>query len=417
MGWRAQASEVVVTGWGVVSSLGLDVREFRERMFAGDSGVVGIRGRLVDASFPVPYAALVPREGLGQPRVVATRDGEATSNFWRYAGLATEQAIRDVPAGEVFDSIVYATSEGAHFDLVKSALRDRDLADDFPWDETRSESTLELLSRTLAEHGHPPVPERAQVAVNNACVSANQAIGIALRRIRAGEWTRALVGGVDARCNDHNLMNFLMLGALTTAEVPPREASRPFDRSRSGFVRGEGAATLVLESRQAAEARGAPILGVVAGYSSTSDAYRLTAGHAEGHAVRRAMEWAVEDAGMALAEVSAISAHGTSTRMNDSLETKGIKAAFGDQAYRIPVTSLKSQVGHSTVAAGALEAISCLLMLQDQRLAPTINYREPDPECDLDYVPNVARPARVDSILSNNFGFGGQNSCLLFRRA
>jgi 3-oxoacyl-[acyl-carrier-protein] synthase II len=207
-----------------------------------------------------------------------------------------------------------------------------------------------------------------------------------------------------------------MLGALTTADVPAAEASRPFSRDRAGFVRGEGAATLLLEEAWAARARGARVLGRLAGGASSSDAHRLTDGRPDGAAVRHAMEAALRDAGVTTAEVSAISAHGTSTRMNDRLETLAIRSVFGDRAGQVPVTSLKSQLGHSTVAAGAIEAVACLSMLQAQILAPTINYREPDPECDLDYVPNDSRPARLDVILSNSFGFGGQNSCVVFRR-
>jgi 3-oxoacyl-(acyl-carrier-protein) synthase len=407
--------EVIVTSCGVVAPLGIGVPEFRERMFAGDSGLTDIRGVLVTDDFPVSAAGLVPRDRLGQPTVLADRAPQETPNAWRFAGLATDEALASLPAGLPFDAIVYACSEGTHFDLIKDSFRRFD-ADRFDWAATRSETPLELLQWIVDSHGNGRVPDHALVSLNNACVSGNQAIGMAFHRIRAGLWDRALVGGVDARCNDHNFMNFHMLGALSVADVPAREASRPFSKDRSGFVRGEGAATLVLESREAAAARGARVLGVVAGYGSTTDAYRLTDGRPDGAAIIRAMERALDDAPLSKDEVSAISAHGTSTRMNDSLETRCIKAAFGPRAYSIPVTSLKSQIGHSTVAAGAIEAVSCLLMLQEQRLAPTINYRERDPECDLDYVCNRSRSHPLDVILSNNFGFGGQNSCVVFRR-
>jgi 3-oxoacyl-[acyl-carrier-protein] synthase II len=407
--------EVVVTGCGVVAPLGIGVPEFRERMFAGDSGLVDIRGLVVAANFPVFAAGLVPRARLGQPEILADRDPGATPTSWRFAGVASDEALKDLPAGTRVDAIVYASSEAVHFDLIKDSFRAFD-ADRFDWDGTRSEAPLELLQRIVEGHGNGRVPERAVISLNNACVSGNQAIGMALQRIRAGVWERALVGGVDARCNDHNFMNFHMLGALSVADVPAREASRPFSRDRAGFVRGEGAATLILESREAATARGARVLGVVAGYSSTTDAYRLTDGRPDGAAVIRAMETALADGGLSREDVSAISAHGTSTQMNDRLETRAIKEAFGPRAYAIPVTSLKSQVGHSTVATGAIEAVSCILMLQEQRVAPTINYREPDPECDLDYVSQGSRSERLEVILSNNFGFGGQNSCLVFKR-
>jgi 3-oxoacyl-[acyl-carrier-protein] synthase II len=422
--------EVVVTACGIVSPLGIGMPEFRRRMFAGDSGGVDIRGTLVADTFPVKVAALVPRERLGQPSLLAGRPPEttplawrfsgrppeATPLAWRFAGTATEEALERLPPGHEIDAIVYAAAEWTNFDLIRESFREFD-ADRFDWNATRAETTLELLRAMVAAHGNGHVLDQQVIALNNACISSNQAIGIALHRVRAGEWRRVLVGGVDARCKPDNLMNFQMLGALTTADVPPGEASRPFSKDRSGFVRGEGAATLILESREAAEERGAEVLGVVAGYAATSDAYRLTDGRPDVKGAVRAMRNAIADAGIPKERVSAISAHGTSTAMNDSLETRAIKELFGNQAARIPVTALKSQVGHSTVAAGALEAVSCLVMLQDQRLAPTINYHEPDPDCDLDYVPCHAREAQLDAILSNNFGFGGQNGCVVFRRS
>lgn len=407
--------DVLVTGCGVVAPLGVGVPDFRRRLFAGESGLVDIRGLVVAENFPVPAAGIVPRERLGQPAALADRPPGDTPFSWRFSGLAAEEALGDLPRGETVDGIVFATSDGIHFDLMKDSFRSFDPGA-FDWDGTRSEPVVELLRDIVESRGHGRVPERSLLSLNNACVSGNQAIGMALQRIRAGQWRRALVGGVDARCNDHNFMNFHMLGALTVADVPAAEASRPFAGDRTGFVRGEGAALLLLESREAAEERSARVLARVAGYASTTDAYRLTDGRPDGGSVVRAMRGALEDGGVGPEELSAISAHGTSTRMNDLLETQAIKTAFGPRAYAIPVTSLKSQIGHSTVAAGAIEAVSCLLMLEEQRLSPTINYREPDPECDLDYVPNRARPHEIDTILSNNFGFGGQNACVLFKK-
>ena len=407
--------EVVVTGCGIVSPLGIGLPEFRRRMFGGDSGSVDIRGTIVAADFPVRVGCIVPREQLGQPSVLKDRSPETTPLTWRLAGIATDEALESLPAGHAVDAIVYAAAEGTNFDLIRESFREFD-PDTFDWGGTRGETTMEVLRAIVSAHGNGYVPDARVISLNNACISSNQVIGMALQRIRAGEWRRALVGGTDARCKDDNLMNFHLLGALTTADGPPGEASRPFSRDRSGFVRGEGAATLILESREAAEERGAEILAVIAGYAATSDAYRLTDGRDDGKGAVQAMRVALADAGIPAEAVSVISAHGTATGMNDRLETKAIKALFGEHAYRTPVTSLKSQVGHSTVAAGALEAVCCLMMLQDQRLAPTINYREADPECDLDYVPCHARDAQVDIALSNNFGFGGQNGCVVFRR-
>jgi 3-oxoacyl-[acyl-carrier-protein] synthase II len=404
--------EVAITGYGIVSPLGVGVPEFRRHMFAGDSGVSAIRGSLVGSNFPVAVAARVPRAALQQPAGLEYWDWDALPTSWRFAGAATAEALSSLPEGTTVDAVVYATADGVNFDLFKDSFRSFD-EDRFDWTATRTESCLEFIRDILEQRGNGHVPDEALISINNACVSSNQAIGIALRRIRSGQWTRAVVGGVDARCNDHNLMNFHLLGALTLAEGP--DASRPFSKDRSGFVRGEGAATLILEAKAVAEARGAPVLGYVTGYSATSDAYRLTQGRPDGKAVVKAMQLALDDAGYVNDEVSAISAHGTSTVINDYLETAAIKKLFGPRVYQIPVVSLKSQSGHPTVAAGATEAVASLLMLREQRLAPTINCKQPDPECDLDYVPE-SRSARLDVILSNNFGFGGQNSCVVFKR-
>jgi 3-oxoacyl-[acyl-carrier-protein] synthase II len=408
--------EVAVTGFGIVCPIGIDPAEFSKRLFAGESGLSAIRGAMVAHNFPVSSAAPVPLTRLRQPAVLRDLDPQRTPKFWRFAGIATEDAIETLPEDLPIDAVVYGNMEGFPFALIKDSFCNF-AAGQFDWDSSLPEASLNLIRSILEQRGHPAIDDRNLIGINNACVSANQAIGVAAHRIRSGVWTRAVVGAVFAYCNDSELMNFVMLGATTTAEGPPAEASRPFSRDRSGFVLGEGAATLVLETREAAEARGAKILGYVSGYGSTSDSYRITDGRPDGKAAAEAMLRAVKDANLSVEQISAISAHGTSTRLNDKVETLAIKRALGAAAYRVPVISLKSQVGNSTFAAGALEAVACLLMLSEQTLAPTINYKEFDPECDLDYVPNVARPAVVDRVLSNSFGFGGQNACVVFARS
>jgi 3-oxoacyl-[acyl-carrier-protein] synthase II len=402
---------VVVTGYGVVSPLGNTVEEFSRRMFAGDSGIVGIRGKFVHQNFPVPYAGLVDVSTLPP-----SKELEGGLKFWRYAAVATEQALESLPPGTPIDSVVYGTAEGASFDIVSNAMRSFD-PETFDWSSVSSETSLEIIARILAKRDHGQLPTHRLISINSACASGNQAVGLAFERIRSGEWTRALAGGVDARCEASNLMNFNMLGALTTAEVEPATASRPFAKDRTGFVRGEGAATILLESYESAKARGAKILGEVVGYGNTSDAYRLTDGREDCAGVKYAMNHAIQEAGIDASKIDYVSAHGTSTPLNDRLETKALKEVLGDRAKQVPVSSLKSQIGHSTVAAGAIETVACLLMLQKQKVAPTINYHVRDPECDLDYVPNQSRDAKVEYILSNNFGFGGQNACLVFKRA
>jgi 3-oxoacyl-[acyl-carrier-protein] synthase II len=268
----------------------------------------------------------------------------------------------------------------------------------------------------MTKLGFNRVADKEMVSLNSACATGNQTIGIAYQGLKAGRWTRVLVGGVDARCEASNYLNFNMLGALTTDDVPPEKASRPFSKDRSGFVRGEGAAALVMETRESAEQRGAKILAVVSGYGCTSDAYRLTDGREDGASVIHAMQEAIHTAGLTPDDIDYINAHGTSTPLNDRLETFSIKQLFKEKAYKTPVSSIKGQIGHSTIAASSIEAVACLLMLKNQLASPTINYNIPDPECDLDYVPNQSRPMRLRHVLSNSIGFGGQNTCAVFSK-
>lgn len=407
--------EVVVTGMGIISPLGNSVAEFSQNMFAGKSGIGPIRGGRVPKNFPVPYAGLVQQEGLSAPLIFDEAAVSEVPLFALFSLLSMQEALQDLPADADIDGVIYGTAEGVNFDLISDSLRMGE-AKNLDFTNARAESALTYMKKTLERLGRKAPREVDFITVNSACASGNQAIGLAMHRIRSGQWKRALVGGVDARCNKANLMNFHMLGALTTAEVEPATASRPFAGDRTGFVRGEGAATLIIESLEEAKKRGAKILAKISGYANTTDAFRLTDGRDDGSSVIAAMKGAIADAGLSPADISAISAHGTSTKLNDRLETFAAKQVFGSLAPSIPMTSLKSQTGHSTVAAGAMEAVSAVLMLQEQMLAPTINYHVKDPECDLDYVPNTARKAALSAILSNNFGFGGQNACLVLAK-
>lgn len=252
--------------------------------------------------------------------------------------------------------------------------------------------------------------------IQTACTSSAQAIGEAFRAIRRGTIDRAICGGAECIVSPSQMAMFCLLGALSTRNDEPERASRPFDANRDGFVLGEGSGVLVLERMDLARERGAPILAELVGYGTSCDAYRLTDEEPGARGAVLAMQRALENAGLGPEEVHYINAHGTSTPMNDRLETAAIKKVFGERAYGTPVSSTKSMVGHAISAAGAIEIISCILALRDQILPPTINYEHPDPQCDLDYVPNVARPSRVDVALSNSFGFGGHNDCLVVRR-
>lgn len=406
-------TEVVVTGFGVISPIGQDAVAFEQGLFTGRSGVVSIRGRLVHERFPVPYAGWIPVEDLPSSRLFPS--GKPALKSWRMVEQAAEQALDGLRPADRIDAIVFGTADGVSFEIAESLMRSR-LGPDFDLEQVRSESSLNVVREVAARRGFNRVEDRAMISLNGACATGNQALGVALHGIRSGRWRRCLVGGVDARCEASNLLNFHLLGALCTEEVEPERASRPFSKDRRGFVRGEGAAVLVLESRASAEARGASIEGVVSGYACTSDAYRLTDGREDGDSVVRCMETAIGDAGLKPLDIDYINAHGTGTEQNDRLETQAIKRVFGARARHVPVSSLKSQIGHSTIAAGSLEAVACLLMLKRQRVAPTLNCRHPDPECDLDYVPDTSRDVALRHVLSNNFGFGGQNACVVFSK-
>ena len=251
--------------------------------------------------------------------------------------------------------------------------------------------------------------------VTTACAAGTQAIGEAAEIIRHGRADVMVTGGTEAGIAEISLAGFCAARALSTRNDEPHRASRPFDKDRDGFVAAEGAGILVLEDLSRAIARGATILAEVVGYGASADAYHIVAPDAQGMGAAKAMQWALDDAGISPSEVDYINAHGTSTPLNDAVETLAIKRVFGENAYAIPVSSTKSMIGHLMGAAGGIEAVICVQTLLSQVIAPTINYETPDPDCDLDYVPNVARPASVRVAMSNSFGFGGQNACLVFK--
>lgn len=250
----------------------------------------------------------------------------------------------------------------------------------------------------------------------SACASSADAIGQALRMIQRNEVDVVLAGGAEAPIAPISLAGFSAMKALSTRNDDPEHACRPFDRDRDGFVMGEGAGILLVEELEHAQARGAHIYGELIGYGATSDAYHITAPPPRGEGAARAMAAALADAGLAPEEIGYINAHGTSTSYNDLFETQAIKAVFGEHAFKIPVSSTKSMTGHLLGAAGAVEMIACLFAFEENLLPATINYETPDPECDLDYVPNTPRPAKISVALSNSFGFGGHNASLVIRR-
>lgn len=254
------------------------------------------------------------------------------------------------------------------------------------------------------------------MAVATACASGAHAIGMAFRAIQYGDVDVAVAGGVEATITPIAVAGFNAMKALSTRNDEPQKASRPFDRDRDGFVIGEGGAMLVLEEMERAKRRGAPIYAELVGYGYNSDAYHLAAPDPDGDGAARCMRQALRDAGLSPEDIDYINAHGTGTPAGDVTETLAIKRVFGDRAYKIPVSSTKSMTGHLLGGAGSAEAAFCVLAIRDGIIPPTINYENPDPQCDLDYVPNVAREVKIRTALSNSFGFGGANAVLIFRK-
>jgi 3-oxoacyl-[acyl-carrier-protein] synthase II len=249
-----------------------------------------------------------------------------------------------------------------------------------------------------------------------ACAAGTQSIGEAAEVIRRGSADIIVTGGTEAGICEIGMGGFSTMRALSTWDGDPALASRPFDKGRDGFAPAEGSGILILESLEHAKARGATIYAEIAGWGVSSDAYHLVQPHPEGFGAAKAIKRALENAQMGIDDIDYINAHGTSTPINDASETKAIKAVFVEEAYNVPISSTKSMVGHSLGASGSLEAIACINSINDNILHPTINQEEPDPDCDLDYIPNVAREAEVNVTLSNSFGFGGQNACLVIKK-
>jgi 3-oxoacyl-[acyl-carrier-protein] synthase II len=281
--------------------------------------------------------------------------------------------------------------------------------------EPQSEYELEIHTTAgrLAHEFQLPGPN---FTCQTACAASSQAIGEALQLIRQDDADLMLAGGAHSMIHPFGVTGFNRLTALSTRNEAPCKASRPFDLHRDGFVLGEGSGMVVLEELEHARKRGAPIYAEVTGYGSTADAFRVTDSHDEGRGAIACMLEALRDSGLAPSAIGYINAHGTSTKVNDQVETLAIKKVFGEQAYRVPISSSKSMMGHLISAAGAVELIICVMALRKGVLPPTINYETPDPECDLDYIPNTAREKWVDQVLSNSFGFGGQNVSLIVSR-
>jgi 3-oxoacyl-[acyl-carrier-protein] synthase II len=421
---------VVITGIGCITPLGVHPEELWQNLIAGKSGVG--RTTVFDASrFPTKIAAEVRNWSIAA-------EGEDESR-WQFCGRHTKfaagaarQAMRDaglpqgLPADPTRLGVYLGSGEGQQdfdaFTRMMMAAIEGDTLDVAKFTKLGLE-TLHPLSEVEQEPnmpaGHLAAMFDAQGPNLNcltACAASSQAIGEAVEIVRRGEADVMLSGGTHSMIHPFGVTGFNLLTALSTRNDEPERASRPFDNGRDGFVLGEGAAMVVLEELEHAKRRGARIHGEVVGYGSTADAYRITDTHPEGRGAASCIRMALQDAGLGLDSIGYINAHGTSTDVNDRVETLAIKKVFGPRAYQIPVSSTKSMMGHLIAAAGATELIVCLLAIRDGLLPPTTNYETPDPDCDLDYVPNKVREARCDYALSNSFGFGGQNISLIVGR-
>ena len=412
---RGLRARVVVTGMGALSPLGESVEELWNGLVEGRSGI-GLMTLCDPSDFPCKIAGEVT--GFDPRQFVDGREARRMARFSQLAvaaaGLAVEDAGLDLSREDPERLGVVmgngnggfpTTEENARILVAKGGMR----VSPFFIPMILPNMAAANVSRLYGLKGYTST-------VITACAAGNQAIGDAVEAIRRGVAEVVLGGGCEAGISHLGLGGFNVIKALTRQNDPPERASRPFDATRDGFVPAEGAAILVLERLEHAIDRGADILAEVVGYGVSSDAFHAVQPDEDGAGAARAMRWALEDACIGPDEVSYINAHGTSTPKNDMVETLAIKTAFGERAAKVPISSTKSMIGHTLGGAGALEAVACVETIRSGVIHPTINYEEPDPDCDLDYVPNVAREQEVETVLSNSFGFGGQNACLVFRR-
>jgi len=421
---------VVITAMGTVNPLGHDVESTWQAMLACKHGFS--RTELFEAAtFPSNFSAQVKGYDLAKDVADPARHAHAgrhcvfaigaASQAWRQSGLAGLDGLDKSRVGiylgsgegsldfENFTSLMVDAWQGDHVDTRKwaeLAFQRMDL-----YRETEQESNM-VLAHLAAEFG----VSGPAFNVLTACAASTQAIGEGTLQLRRGGVDVVITGGAHSMIHPYGVTGFNRLTALSVRNDEPATASRPFDMTRDGFVLGEGASILILEDYDFAKARGAKMLAEVVGYGASADAFRITDQDPEGDGAATAMRAALADAGMKPEEIDYISAHGTATKQNDQVETKAVKAVFGDYAPRLPISSVKSMIGHLIAAAGATELITCVLAIRDQILPPTINYNVKDPDCDLDYVPNEPRRARVERVMSNSFGFGGQNNSLIITR-
>ena len=412
---RRNGRRVVVTGMGAVTPLGESVDEFWNSLLQGKSGVGPIT--LCDSSpFPCKIAGEVT--DFDPTRYMDPREARRMARFSQLAVAAATHAIED-------SGLDMAKEDRERIGVVMG-----NGAGGLPTTEDNARVLVQRGGMKVSPHFIPMIlPNMAAANVSRlfglkgytstvitACAAGTQGIGEAAEVIKRGASDVVLGGGCEAGISQLGLGGFNVIKALSRQNDEPEKASRPFEASRDGFVAAEGAGLFVLESLEHALDRGANILAEVLGQGVSSDAFHAVQPETDGSGAARAIRWALTDAGITADEVDYISAHGTSTPLNDLSETLAIKKAFGEFAYRVPISSAKSMTGHALGGAGAMEAVAAVRTILSGEMHPTINYEVPDPDCDLDYVPNVSRRQQVDTVLSNSFGFGGQNACIVLRR-
>src|SRR5215212_8419604 len=406
---------VVVTGLGCLSPVGNNVKDTWEAILAGKSGAAMITH--FDASkHKTRFAAEV--KGFDPVALFSARDARKMDRFTQFANAVAIEALEQ--SGLKIDEsnrdrvgVVVGTGIGGIGTLLEQAdgMRERgpDRVSPFLVPMMISDSAAGMLAIRMGARG-------PNMAIATACASGNNAIGEALNMIRRDSADVMIAGASEAALVSVAMAGMNVMTALSTRNDDPQTASRPFDKERDGFLMGEGAGILILESLEHAQARGANILAELTGYGTTDDAHHISAPAENGAGAAIAMKLALQNANLDLADIGYINAHGTSTPLNDKSETAAIKTVFGEQAYNIPISSTKSMTGHLLGASGAIEAVFCILAMRDEILPSTINYHTPDPECDLDYVPNQPRKASPKHVMSNSFGFGGHNATLIFSR-
>jgi 3-oxoacyl-[acyl-carrier-protein] synthase II len=406
---------VVVTGMGVVTSLGLGIERFWQSLIAGRSGIVPITSFDVSA-FTTRFAGeitdFVPEEFMER------KEARRMDRFVHFAVAATRMALTDA-CYEIGPE--EANRVGVLIGSGIGGLRTIEEQAKVMFDRGPDRISPFFIPMLIADMASGQVSilfgaKGPNSTVVTACATGTHAIGDAYHIIRRGDADVMIAGGSEAPLTALGLGGFCAARTLSQRNDDPQAASRPFDKDRDGFVMAEGAGILILESLTHARQRGARIYAELIGYGLTADAYHITAPAPQGEGAARAMNMALNRAAIAPEDVDYINAHGTSTHYNDKLETAAIKSTFGEAAYQIPISSTKSMTGHLLGAAGAIEAVVSVLAIQNQMIPPTINYETPDPECDLDYTPNQARSATVEVSMSNSFGFGGHNATVIFRK-